>query len=112
MTGNEKLLLAMSEIDEDLILEARVTERLVPSFIKRIAKIAAVIIIVIGSAMIIRLALINNFFGSIGGAGGGAFESAPGQAPEHNGASDGKGEIGAEDEDEVDGEEDEDEEKQ
>ena len=111
MTGKEKLLLAISEIDEDLIYEASINERPRFYFIKKLSTVAAVFLLIIGLSLILRLALQNNLNG--GGAGGSSAPSEEDRYPMEdntNGSSDGKEENDEED-DELTDEENEDESK-
>lgn len=55
MTANEKLLLAMSEIDEDIIAEAADIKRIQKFSFKKLSALAAAFILVVGSAIMLRM---------------------------------------------------------
>ena len=55
MMANEKLLLAMSELDEDIIAEAAEIKRVQKFSFKKLSALAAAFVLVIGTAIMLRL---------------------------------------------------------
>ena len=83
MNKNEKLLLAMSELDDDIIMESSVIESGRRFNFKKLSTIAATFIFVVGMALILRLVFTGFTKMEVGGDAEAAPEnSSPGDCTE------------------------------
>ena len=77
MKSNEKILAAMSFIDEDIIAEANIIKKPISFKFKSLSAIAASLVLIVGSFFILRFVLSDGITGS-----GGNSAAPEGSAPE------------------------------